>query len=88
MKLADSNPDMSLAQLAKAWNVPIEGDNAKVMSSVNIKALCTALSQKTGGDASTPGKRPAAVMYCIKVIRTCLFEQLKLTLKITHSFLL
>ena len=52
MKLIQGNPDMNLAQLAKAWKVPIDGESMKFMSSVNIKVLVSALNQKSGPDSS------------------------------------
>jgi len=52
LKLINDNPEMNLAQLAKAWNVPIDGDSMKFMSSVNIKVLVSALSQSTDKETS------------------------------------
>ena len=51
MKLIESNPDMNLAQLAKAWNVPIDEQSLKFMSSVNIKVLVSAISQSSADGA-------------------------------------
>ena len=58
---------MSLAELAKAWNVPIEGDNTKFMS-VNIKALCAALSQKAGSSDQGTSSKYAVFKICFKAV--------------------
>ncbi|XP_076821246.1 uncharacterized protein LOC143468130 isoform X1 [Clavelina lepadiformis] len=55
LKLMQENPNMNLAQLAKAWNVPIDDKSEKFMSSVNIQVLISDLTRKSGNDASTSG---------------------------------
>nr|CAB3229390.1 cyclin-dependent kinase 12 [Phallusia mammillata] len=55
LRLMQENPDMNLAQLAKAWNMPLDEGTVKLLSSVNIQVLISALNQNTGGDVPSAG---------------------------------
>uniref|UniRef100_H2ZE76 Protein kinase domain-containing protein n=1 Tax=Ciona savignyi TaxID=51511 RepID=H2ZE76_CIOSA len=55
VRLMQDKPDMNLAQLAKAWNMPIDNESVKLLSSVNIQVLFAALSKKGGKNSSSVG---------------------------------
>nr|XP_009859712.1 cyclin-dependent kinase 12 isoform X3 [Ciona intestinalis] len=55
VRLMQEKPDMNLAQLAKAWKMPIDEESVKLLSSVNIKVLFAALSKKNVKDTSSEG---------------------------------
>jgi len=54
-RLLQNNPDVNLAQLANAWNMPLDEESVKLLSSVNINSFISALNQSSSADSSATG---------------------------------